>query len=362
MCNIIAAAFASILELIIIPIYYINNLFGDDTLQSFILRYVVQPMFHYGLIIGLAIYALRRTKNEMIKNMIPLISMSILTMMIIKYHYVFNIVLALPIIPICLSAAYGSQLVTGITSAMSIIAYTAGVMLTFWHGKSEVSTNYIYNITIGYVILIGLYITVKAVVESEQEKQQLIIQVNKEKLKFKYESLHDERTNLPNVKGLELTYDEWRHSNGLYIAIIDIDHFKNVNDTYGHTFGNLVLQELGKLLNKTATDNIFVSRYGGEEFVLLFKNTTFNNAKNIIQTLLLLFSEVKYEMDSSLVITFSGGLCKVNPKKDLSYNVAYADTYLYDAKADGRNRIYGTDTHNNKNTLLSERQSSSNAD
>lgn len=359
-CNIIAAAFASILELIIIPIYYINNLFGEDTLLSFMIDYTIKPMISYVLIIILFIFIIKKNKNEMIKNLAPLISMCLLIIVIIKQHYVFNVVLILPIVPMCLSVAYGSQLITGMTSIASVISYTIGIILTFTHGNSEYSTYYLYDIVIGYVMLIGLYITVKTVVDSEQEKQRLIMKVNKERLVLKYAALHDERTEIANVKGLELAYNEWRFSKNAYIAIIDIDHFKTINDTYGHTFGDVVLNQLGKLLKKIANKDVFVARYGGEEFVLIIRNTTFDDAKNVLYNLLEMFSSLKFKEAANMKLTFSGGLCKINPTKDLSYNVAYADTYLYDAKENGRNKIYGTDSYDNRNTLLSKRQSREN--
>lgn len=356
-CNVITAAFASILELTIIPIYYLNNLFGEKTLFEFMMYYTIQPMISYALIIALFGLIMKYSKNEMIKNLSPLISMCLLAIIIIKQHYVFNIVLALPIVPMCLSVAYGSQLITGLASIISVISYTTGVILTFTHGQSEYSTYYIYNIVIGYVLLVGLYITVKTVVDSEQEKQRLIMKVNEERLRLRYEALHDERTGIANVKGLELEYARYKHNKGIYIAIIDIDHFKNINDTYGHTFGDIVLKKLGELLNKVSNDNVFVARYGGEEFVLIMRRTTFDEAKNVLYNLLNMFSNLKFQEDADLKLTFSGGLCKINPKKDLSYNVAYADTYLYDAKEHGRNRIYGTDSYDSGNTLLSKRQS-----
>lgn len=129
----------------------------------------------------------------------------------------------------------------------------------------------------------------------------------------------------------------------LAIAVVDLDNFKRINDTYGHAAGDKTLQVIGSTLTKVVGDNAFVSRYGGEEFVLIFSNI---DKISVISKLNVLRKKVE-----SLPFTFKGNRVSITLsigvtliQKDDNVHSAFerADTALYRAKHDGKNRvIYG---------------------
>lgn len=128
------------------------------------------------------------------------------------------------------------------------------------------------------------------------------------------------------------------------IAIFDIDHFKKFNDTYGHLFGDLVLKTIAKLAKDTVREQGIVSRFGGEEFVIILPNINSDQALEIIEDLRTKVSKYHVRDGSiSASVTASFGIsCYPNHGITEAEVLSAADTALYRAKMDGRNcvRIY----------------------
>ena len=125
----------------------------------------------------------------------------------------------------------------------------------------------------------------------------------------------------------------------LGLVVIDIDHFKLVNDTYGHNAGDDVLRELAQILASTTRKNDMAIRWGGEEFVLIIHNTSLSELENIAEKLRLKIE--KHPFPKVKNITVSLGL-SVNESLEQSFNELFecADKALYQAKKLGRNRVY----------------------
>ncbi len=128
------------------------------------------------------------------------------------------------------------------------------------------------------------------------------------------------------------------------IAIIDIDHFKNINDTYGHPVGDIVLIQLANMLKSLQTENYTPARFGGEEFVVIFPGVVATEAKKIIDRIRLQFSSINFKTntpDKTFSVSFSAGISEYpSMGTNLSELLSRADQALYAAKTDGRNRVY----------------------
>lgn len=158
---------------------------------------------------------------------------------------------------------------------------------------------------------------------------------------------HDSLTKLFNHKqGLILLNREiarvQRNRQPLSIAMLDLDHFKDCNDRFGHHAGDDVLRFISKLLTESMRKCDIISRYGGEEFLLVLPDTELKKAvdvikrvKSSIQKHVFNFSDTKYS------ITASFGVIEYDPDKNLSGDLLIegADALLYRAKSEGRNRI-----------------------
>ncbi len=127
----------------------------------------------------------------------------------------------------------------------------------------------------------------------------------------------------------------------LALAILDLDHFKQVNDTFGHNTGDSVLREAGALLSRSLRQSDVSARWGGEEFVVLFQNTGATVACSVLSKLAdaLRGTVIESEGESLPVLTFSGGVVDVAPDDRLDAALGRADKLLYHAKRTGRDRV-----------------------
>lgn len=131
------------------------------------------------------------------------------------------------------------------------------------------------------------------------------------------------------------------------LAMLDLDYFKFVNDSYGHAMGDEVLIALSAFFSRYLRKSDIVGRWGGEEFVILFPNTSEKNAKQKLQKLLKIVNEKNFRFINRkpFRVTFSGGMIQVDPQKEdpsLDHSIAKADRLLYKAKMAGRNRIFSS--------------------
>lgn len=123
------------------------------------------------------------------------------------------------------------------------------------------------------------------------------------------------------------------------IAMFDLDHFKRVNDTYGHQVGDLVLKSVTKLVKDYLPEQCKVGRYGGEEFVILFPGWNAVKALEVGEMLLEKLRELKFAGYSDLHMTMSMGIKEIGVEDDsVEEWIEKADRALYDAKGSGRNQ------------------------
>jgi diguanylate cyclase (GGDEF)-like protein len=131
-----------------------------------------------------------------------------------------------------------------------------------------------------------------------------------------------------------------RAGHPLSLAILDLDHFKRVNDKYGHQAGDTILWSVGRLLSKRLRRSDSVGRYGGEEFAVVFKDTDTNTAFYVTDEIRRIFARVPREMNGDQFhLTLSAGISGWEPGMTAEDMIELADSYLYKAKAQGRNRV-----------------------
>ncbi len=161
-------------------------------------------------------------------------------------------------------------------------------------------------------------------------------------------AIRDVMTNLYNRRYMEERIEQEfqrckRHKSLLSMAMIDIDKFKSINDTYGHEVGDQVIKQLAHELKTSFRKSDIISRFGGEEFVILFPETGITDATRILDRVRENVSKIEMKSDTDQIFhfTFSGGVAggeldEVNSNHDL---LKLADKNLYEAKTSGRNQI-----------------------
>lgn len=175
------------------------------------------------------------------------------------------------------------------------------------------------------------------VMETEAERNRSVLE------KQRYRALHDPLTELPNREYYNersaYEFQRWqRYGRPLTLAVLDIDHFKKINDTHGHQAGDRVLKVIGRSIAKRLREVDFFCRYGGEEFVALMPETSLDDALPVLEKIRASIAGAAFNYkEEPLSITLSIGLTQFTADDDLDSAFARADAALYQAKSGGRN-------------------------
>ena len=204
---------------------------------------------------------------------------------------------------------------------------------------------------IALVIFIMIYIPAiillsKAMLNSRISSIQAHEELEKSTEKFRQLSIIDKLTNIYNRRyffemAQNLILMGSREKKNTSILMLDVDHFKHINDNYGHQAGDLVLTELAKTIKNTMRSSDLFARVGGEEFAILLNNTSFIQAKVIAEKIRYTIQNKEFIYNSVVIkTTISIGISEVNKENFLLESVyKNADMQLFKAKEGGRNRV-----------------------
>lgn len=138
-----------------------------------------------------------------------------------------------------------------------------------------------------------------------------------------------------------------RHGRPVSVAMIDVDHFKSINDGFGHPAGDAVLQGVAKLLHRELRQSDIACRYGGEEFVIILSDTNAPAATALCDRIRTAISDLAWSRHPERKVTASFGVagCEGIPSVSAERWIEIADQNLYTAKRSGRNRVVGCDVN-----------------
>jgi len=223
-----------------------------------------------------------------------------------------------------------------------------------WHGDL-ISNETLYKAIIivwsGLIFFVLLYrlITLKWELSKNQKYQKELLSINKllnlQNKQFEDMAKTDQLTGLLNRVGIrDMLYQglsDWKeHHNPFSLVMIDIDHFKQVNDNHGHDAGDKVLQMAGELFKNNIRRSDAVARWGGEEFILVSPGSDSQQAQIVAELL-----RKKIESTpgpNGIKITASFGVAAIS-EPNLEHLFKYADQALYEAKNNGRNKVVTKD-------------------
>ncbi|WP_020005876.1 diguanylate cyclase [Brachyspira innocens] len=186
------------------------------------------------------------------------------------------------------------------------------------------------------------------------EKDKVIKKLMKEIDTLHAQSTIDPLTGLFNVRYFNKIIEEEvdrakRYKYSISIIFMDLDHFKDINDIYGHDCGNVVLHEIGKLLSNASDNNVHMLRksdiairYGGEEFIVICPNTKKEQAYIVAERIRKTVEKKRFNYESTIInVTVSVGIAehKGTSKKPIADTIKNADSAMYEAKHLGRNKV-----------------------
>jgi diguanylate cyclase (GGDEF)-like protein len=160
-------------------------------------------------------------------------------------------------------------------------------------------------------------------------------------------ALTDPLTGLPNRRAIDIWATRElsaakRHRFSIWVAIADLDHFKKVNDTYGHDIGDEVLKQFGEILTRNTRESNICGRLGGEEFLVILTHLDQHQARTALERIRCELQDKMFSARTTQFrVTASFGIAGLGTKSSSSFNslIKDADDALYAAKRDGRNRI-----------------------
>jgi two-component system cell cycle response regulator len=179
------------------------------------------------------------------------------------------------------------------------------------------------------------------------EKARLKREIHRAQEKLSEMSIRDELTGLYNHRYFKEVLEREvarakRYKTDLVLCMMDLDHFKRINDQYGHPAGDRILSDIGRMLKESIRESDLLCRYGGEEFAIILPNTRAEDAQTVCERFRAMVAGYHFEYDSlPFQITVSVGIASYSSSTDQSPMelVKWADKGLYQAKEEGRNRV-----------------------
>lgn len=263
---------------------------------------------------------------------------------ILGWGYGFQMIIVL-LLSLSYLQTFNSHLIPLGIAVLEIIMF----FVMFWVTKN---TPDFYNEFMPYINIANfLFMVVTVLIYiwlSDKGNDELIKKLDIKNEELKYKSEFDYLTNLLNRRALNEVLEDSiiklkdKKIKSLAIAIGDIDNFKNLNDTYGHNFGDLILKNISATLTNQykKMKNIYVSRWGGEEFLIIYIDYDFNEVLNLLEKTRQNIEKLKNNDGLNMVnTTISFGLSYANNDTNKDLLITKADFALYNAKHTGKNKI-----------------------
>jgi diguanylate cyclase len=181
------------------------------------------------------------------------------------------------------------------------------------------------------------------------EAEQEIVRLQSELSETSEMVRHDQLTGALNRKGLEEALDRelarsQRRKTPICVALLDVDNFKSLNDTYGHHTGDDALVHLARVIRETMRPHDSLVRYGGEEFLIILPDTPLPDAVSALTRLQReLTKRFFLHQNEKLLITFSAGATAFRAGETRNETISRADAAMYQAKKSGKNRVVSAD-------------------
>ena len=178
-------------------------------------------------------------------------------------------------------------------------------------------------------------------IKAKEETEQLNKLLNEEKQKLQKLSITDDLTGIFNKRFITSCLEKEieasrKRQKKLTVALLDIDNFKNINDTYGHLYGDYVMERIGKTITNNLRQNDIAGRFGGDEFLIILPDTCSEEGHAVMDRIRQKILELKWEND--LIVTISGSVIEVQNDESTSL-IKKLDQLLYSAKHKSKNLI-----------------------
>ena len=324
--------------------YFAARSFLANSADAYLRNYVVLPAIGLFALTFLADLFVRSSRFSLVsKEYLSLTLFIIFSFYLSLTHNIARVLLASFILPIFASTVFLNVKITRWTFWISSLAVLLVGVKIYFSGKLD--SNIIMQIFVVCFMFLCSYLLAKVLILYGRDNLKTLMHFDDKQQNMQEQLKLDPFTGLNNKKTfndhLLRLMEECRNTQKfISLAIIDIDHFKSVNDLYGHGMGDRVILYLSEMLKKIQNENTQAFRIGGDEFSILFKGCRTEETYRTCEYLRTQMSSFPLRTADDKLVTLSCGIVCVDPENaDLEMLKNAADSALYAAKANGRDQV-----------------------
>lgn len=307
--------------------------------QEYLVKYLAIPFVgNFALMLAAGRILYSRKMEERRKIYLITVILSVMAFWIYSIHMVFACVGMVFLIPMLLTVVYADQRLTAMTAALCVVGKAVADLFPYWVPERNLALlpaveKVNFGLSLG--VLVIFYAICAFMITAEKEKTGAAIRVEQERQKYHTEALTDQLTRVWNRQALRQMFNVMMQDDRRYfLAMMDLDDFKKLNDTYGHTQGDQYLRELGSTLLELSSDEITPFRYGGDEFCVLFRNCEWEQTRAVCQEIQAHYADCEVNRQRQAV-SLSIGVAEFHRGETPAQLLDRADAALYRAKQKG---------------------------
>ncbi len=314
----------------------------DQSSLEYILRFILLPggvIFITCIISGYIVYKTRR--SSMTKSLLAMLTMVMICTVAASVHNIFATTLCSFFVPLAISVVFGKRRITNIVGACCV----AGELVAMYCASMDLRGRdpyFLLDCMMLFIVFGISWYTTLLLMRNEQEKRHVIDHMQKEKNVLQQKICRDELTGLYNLLGLQLFVDsKISEENRAYekssVIFLDIDDFKQVNDTFGHEVGNITLIYISDCIHKHFSQNSCIARYGGDEFVVLLPGVPAKECSALLKHLMKKIEALPITELGNSTVSVSCGIASYDFCAPILDAINLSDQAMYRAKAQGKN-------------------------
>jgi len=277
-------------------------------------------------------------------NYIPIVQMALICLVLASTHNIFSVTLCLLCFPLFTTIMFSDKKMTRIIGILCFLFLLISLLFRKFSAYRPKDDKYFLAEAIVSVgILAATFILSNVLIAFAEEKTNIINQGYLKQIEMKELLNRDQKTGLFGhtifIHTLNRMVEDSNRTHKLFaLAVIDIDDFKKVNDTYGHLKGDQIIHTLTDLMKKYFIEDQFIARYGGEEFVIILSEEELVNGIGLLEEFRKAFELQKYSFMKE-TITISIGIATWKQGWTSEQLFEAADAAMYSSKSAGKNRI-----------------------
>lgn len=339
---IVICAMTFALSWILFGVHRVSNNIGSGL---YMLEYIFVPMIIQIVALVVCYFMIKADNMSNEKKNYVVIGLIFVSIGVISFTYYSILPLTmLPSITIVATALFADQSLT-VWSGIAVAILTTIDMVRYYfeYTGSVAGLDWVGVLSIYLLLIILLCVMVVIVNTHTKALMSSVMGSYNRQVTLMSELMIDPMTGLYNRRSFEDSLEkeiENVEQTGAksYVTIFDIDHFKEVNDTYGHSNGDIVIKALCKMMKEKSKDMGLAFRYGGEEFVILFHDVELSKVMNVVEDIRTEFRCYYFHFMNKDGITCSCGVAEYAKGESSKAWFNRADSALYKAKESGRNR------------------------